>query len=93
MAVVAKTGNIASTSTAPAQKATAVTPSDSTVVLFRSLWVGGNAGAAVDVAVRPVGQAAAVTLVAVPAGTLVPIAVTRVMATGTDASPNIVGLE
>ena len=92
MAIFAKTGDISSQSSAPAQHAVAVTPNDSTAVIFRSLWVGGNAGAAVDVAVEMLGGGVDVTFVAVPAGTLLPIAVSKVLSTGTGASPNIVGL-
>ncbi len=92
MTVITKTGNISSQSSAPAQTAVIVVESDSTVVKFRSLWIGGNAGAAVDVAVIPLGGTVAVTFVAVPAGTLLPVAVSKVMDTNTSVSPNIVGL-
>lgn len=59
----------------------AVTPSDSTLVNCRALWVGG-AGA---LALSPDGSTAAVTLSAVPAGTLVPVSLNsgRVMAAST----------
>lgn len=71
----------------PAQDAVAVTPNDSTVVAFRGLWVGG----AGNVAIKGINGNTAVTLVGVPAGTLLPVAVSRVMATNTTAT-NIVGL-
>lgn len=62
----------------------AVTPSDTTLINCRALWVGGLG----NVAVAASGSAAAVTLNAVPAGTLIPIALDqgRVMATNTTAT-------
>jgi hypothetical protein len=62
----------------------AVTPSDTTLVNCRALWVGG-AGA---VAVSASASATAVTLSAVPAGTLIPVALDqgRVMSTNTTAT-------
>lgn len=71
-----------------ARNLTAITKSDSTVLIsLRALWVGG----AGDVAVIAVGDTVAVTITAVPAGTLLPIAVSKVMSTNTTAT-NIVGL-
>lgn len=69
-----------------ATQADAVTPGDDTVVLFRALYVGG----AGDVVVKMVGDSVAVTFTGVPAGTILPIAVQRVMAATTATS--IVGL-
>jgi hypothetical protein len=72
-----------STDTAPAFRATAVTKSDTTVLpTTRGLYVGG-AGA---VAVIMAGDTAAVTFSAVPAGSFMPIQVTKVMETNTDAT-------
>lgn len=67
-----------------AWKAIAVTKSDSTVLPdgVRAVWVGG----AGDVAVIMSGDTAAVTLAAVPAGTLLPIQVSKVMSTNTTAT-------
>lgn len=69
-----------------ATQADAVTPNDSTVVEFRALYVGGFG----DVVVKMVGDSVAVTFSSVPAGTILPIAVQRVMAATT--ATNIVGL-
>lgn len=72
----------------PYTKAAAVTPNDDTVLTTtRALYVGG-AGA---VAVRLADDSSAVTLAAVPAGTLLPIRASRVLSTGTTAT-NIVAL-
>ena len=66
-----------------ATSAVAVTASDSTVLpVTRALWVGGLG----PVAVIFSNDTAAVTLAAVPAGTLLPVQVTKVMATGTTAT-------
>lgn len=67
----------------------AVTPSDTEDLTYtcRSLWIGG----AGDVRVRTV-NGDLVTIVGVPAGTLLPVAVVRVYATATTAT-NIVGLK
>jgi hypothetical protein len=70
-----------------ARQMAAVTPSDSTVLSCRSLYVGG----AGSVAVMGLGDSVATTFVGVPAGTILPVAVKRVMATGTTAT-NIVAL-
>jgi hypothetical protein len=66
--------------------AAAVTPSDTTAVSFRGVWVGGAGNLAV---VTEGGNT--VTFTAVPAGTLLPVAVKAVNATNTTAT-NIVGL-
>lgn len=67
-----------------AYKAVAVTKSDSTILPdgIRALWIGG----AGDVAVIMAGDTAAVTLSAVPAGTMLPIQVSKVMSTNTTAT-------
>lgn len=67
--------------------AVAVTPSDTTVVNFSSLWIGTGG----NVTVIPADGSRAVTFTSVPANTELPIAVRKVMATGTTAT-NIVGL-
>jgi hypothetical protein len=74
---------------APATNAFAITPHDSTELTFttRALYVGG----AGNVVVRLSGDAANVTLVGVVAGTILPIRVILVPATGTTAT-NIIGL-
>ena len=67
----------------PATSGGAVTPSDSVDVptLSRALWIGG----AGDVKVTLKGGTT-VTLSAVPAGSMLPLQVTRVWATGTTAT-------
>lgn len=72
-----------------AYKAVAVTKSDSTILPdgVRALWIGG----AGDVAVIMSGDTTAVTLVGVPAGTLLPVQVVKVMSTNTTAT-NIAAL-
>ena len=61
----------------PVRRAAAVTKSDSTVIeTTRGLWVGG----AGDLAVRfSDDRATTITIVGVPAGTLVPLSVVQVM--------------
>lgn len=73
----------------PARAAAEVTVSDTADLEFvtTALWVG-TAG---DVKVSMV-DGGDVILVGVPAGTLLPIRVTRVWATGTHVSPSIVAL-
>lgn len=76
----------------PAIKAVAVTKSDSTNLTFggqlpRALYVGG----AGDLAVKVGDDITAVTLVAVPAGSIVPVCAKNVMSTNTTAT-NIVAL-
>lgn len=73
----------------PAQRAFAVTPANSDFaneVQARALYVGG----AGDVTVVTVGNDT-VTFAAVPAGTILPVSVKQVRATGTTAS-NLVAL-
>jgi hypothetical protein len=72
-----------------ARTAVAVTPSDTTdlEITVRALYVGGSG----DVAVLMLGGQT-VTFVGVAAGTILPICVTRVLATGTDAGLNILAL-
>lgn len=69
-------------SNAVAQSLRAVTPSDSTNVGCRSLYVGGTG----DVAIMAYGDSTAITLSAVPAGTILPIWCAKVMSTGTTAT-------
>ena len=70
----------------PGANALAVTPSDSTVLAnVRGLYVGGTG----DVAVTMLGGAA-VTFATVPAGTVLPIRVSHVMAATT--ATNIVAI-
>lgn len=63
----------------------AVTPSDSTEVGFHGLYIGATGA----VTVKGI-SGVAVTFLGVPAGTILPIVVNRVMATGTTAT-SIVG--
>lgn len=63
----------------------AVTKSDSTVITAFGLYVGTTGDVAVTTA-----KGNNVTFVGVPAGTIIPIAVSKVLSTGTGAS-NIVG--
>ena len=74
----------------PARTAFAVTPSDSTVIQARGLYVGGTG--AVAVVMEGDGAPTAVTFSAVPVGTILPIRVTKVMSTNTTATL-IVGLQ
>lgn len=74
---------------APAARGAAVTPSDSTPVRFRALYIGGTGDVSVLFAEDT--NDTAVVLAAVPAGTVLPIVVKRVRSTGTTAT-NIVGL-
>ena len=68
----------------PAFNASALTPNDATDTAFttRALYIGG----AGDVAAILKGDAAAVTFKNVAAGTILPLAVKRVMSTGTTAT-------
>lgn len=71
------------TSIASARGAQAVTASDATTYTpTRAVWVGGAGNLAVVFA----DQDAAVTLTGVVAGTLLPIAVTKIMNTNTTAT-------
>lgn len=69
-----------------ADGASAVTPSDSTLVQCRALWVGGTG----NVAVTMSASGSTVTFTNVPDGTLLPVAAYRVMAATT--ATNIVAL-
>ena len=60
----------------------AVTPSDSTVLSFKALWVGG----AGDVSVDFTEGGTAVVFTGVPAGTMLPVTGTRVNAATTATS-------
>jgi len=64
-----------------------VTPSDSTQVSCRALWIGTGG----NVAIKTSASASAVTITSVADGTLLPIAAYIVMSTNTTAS-NIVAL-
>ena len=69
--------------TVSAHSALAVTPSDSTVLpTTRGLWVG----VAGNVAVVMSDDQNSITFVGVPAGSILPIQVTKVLATGTTAT-------
>ena len=71
----------------PYKKAAAVTKSDSTVLAkTRAIYVGGAGALAVTMA-----GGGDVTIAAVPAGTTLPISVTKVLSTGT-AATSIVAL-
>ena len=69
-----------------AQGAAAVTPSDSAFVSFVGLYVGGAGNIAVTG-----GDGADVSFSSVPGGTILPLRIIRVKATGTTAS-GLVGL-
>lgn len=68
----------------PARNAETVTPSDTLDLpdVTRGLYVGGSG----DVKVNMADTGAAVVFVLVPAGTLLPVRVSRVLATGTTAT-------
>lgn len=75
----------------PYDGAFAVTTSDVTVLTgVRGLYVGGSGNVTVEM-LNPESLSATVTFSAVPAGTVLPIAVERVLQTGTTAT-NIVAL-
>jgi hypothetical protein len=67
---------------APATSLVLVTPSDSTVLNCRALYVGG----AGNIAIMASRDSAAVTLSGVPAGTVLPISASKVMSTNTTAT-------
>lgn len=69
--------------TSPPENAAAIVPADAADLIYatRAVYVGGEG----DLRVRMLGGAT-VTLVAVPAGALLPLRVSRVLATGTTAS-------
>lgn len=77
----------------PAVHAFAVTPSDDTVfpTPTRFIWTGAVSGTA-SIAVLLAGDDEPVTLTNVQAGTLLPISVQKVLATGTAGVSNLVGL-
>lgn len=64
---------------APATKLVLVTPSDSTVLNCRAIWVGG----AGNVSIVARDDTAAVLLSGVPAGTLIPVSCSKIMAATT----------
>jgi hypothetical protein len=70
--------------TSPAENAVAVTPHNSTdlAVASRALWVGG----AGNISVEMVGGQSAVVFTGIPAGTWMPLRVTRVNSTSTTAT-------
>lgn len=74
---------------APASSAFAITPHDSNDLtnVVRGIYVGG----AGDITVNMAGTGSSIAFVGVPAGTLLPIRVTRVLDTGTDAT-SLVGI-
>jgi hypothetical protein len=84
-----KLANGVRTLSEPAVNAVAVTPDDNNDLadVTRFLYVGGTG----DVTVNMLGTGSAIQLKAVPVGTLLPIWVTRVKATGTSAT-NLVAL-
>lgn len=87
MTLIVNVGDVSSREFGPYHNAASVTKSDSTEVKFRALYIGG----AGDVAVKMFGDSGAVTFKAVPVGTILPVAVKRVMSTNTDATL-IIGL-
>ena len=68
----------------PAVSSFAVTPSDATIFspATRKLWIGG----AGNVAVLLAGDTVPVTLLAVPVGTMLEVAVTKLMSANTTAT-------
>lgn len=75
----------------PASGAYAITPGDATqLTQTRGLYVGGAGDLAVEM-LNPESGGATVIFKAVPVGTLLPIAVERVLSTGTTAT-FIIGL-
>lgn len=70
--------------TSPASKLVLITPADSPLatVPTRGVWVGG----AGNIAVIAAQDSAAVTISGVPAGTLLPIAVSQINSTNTTAT-------
>ena len=68
---------------APARYAVVTTPSDATLLqTTKALYVGG----AGNVTVKMAGDGVNILFTAIPAGTVLPIAVTQVRATGTTAT-------
>lgn len=74
---------------APASRSFAIAPhaTDELPAIPRAIWVGGDG----DIALRLVGDTADVTIVGVPAGTLLPIRPQYIRITGTTAT-SMVGL-
>lgn len=70
--------------TAPGDNLLAITPSDSTDLtqVSRAIYVGG----AGNLVVTPAAGGSNVTFIAVPAGTVLPIRVSRVLSTSTTAT-------
>jgi hypothetical protein len=66
----------------PAKKARIVTPSDATIVNSRALWVGGGG----NVAVVLMGDTSPQTFANVPAGSMLELACSKIMATNTTAT-------
>ncbi len=68
----------------PARHAVAVTPNDGTALPYvtKALYIGG----AGNVTVRPIEGGADCTFSAVPAGSILPVRVSHVRATGTSAT-------
>lgn len=63
----------------------AVTPNDATILRgVKGLYVGGTGNVKVDM--KGVGAGATLTFSGVPAGTILPIEITKVYATGTTAT-------
>lgn len=78
--------NAAQNAIKPATTAAAVMPSDSTALTSRAVWVGG----AGDLSVRLSGApSTTVVFTSVPAGSLLPISVVRVMAATTATNINV----
>ena len=78
---------------APAYNGEAVAPDDANdlTLVTRAIYVGGAGDVKVDLPGRQGEPATTVTFKAVPVGTLLPIAASRVYATGTTAT-NLVAL-
>ena len=69
----------------PARSATVVTKSDTVDTPYKSIWVGGTGNVTV-LMINATDDTQTVTFTAVPAGTLLPIQVRRVMSTATTAT-------
>ena len=78
---------------APAVDGVAVTPADGSdlAIISRALWIGGAGDLKVTMKGMQGDAGSSITLVGIPAGTLLPLAVDRVWSTGTTAT-NIVAL-
>lgn len=70
----------------PAYRAAAVTPSDSAEINARALYVGGAGNVALKCRANDTTLDDAVTFVAVPAGTFLPVSAAVVMSTNTTAT-------